>query len=104
MDVQDQPFAMRLERIEGILENQYNMLQEVRQNAQRTRRYIFWGRMVSLVYLLIVILPIIVAAIYLPPYLREFSGVLRANSGGKEAPAAPFRDVRQLLDELKKGY
>lgn len=104
ISLSDQLLAARVQRIEQILEDQYSILKEVRQDAEKARRYILWGRVMSLIYLLVVILPIILAAIYLPPYVRKFTAIFGAPEQHNSDTAAPFRDVRQLLQELKQGY
>ncbi|HUT22696.1 MAG TPA: hypothetical protein VMX18_04895 [Candidatus Bipolaricaulota bacterium] len=40
--------------------------------AEKTQKYVLWIKIINLIKLLIILLPIILALIYLPSFLREF--------------------------------
>src|SRR3989344_3538786 len=67
----------RLAGIEQALQAQDALLKEVFEQTQKTRRYILWGRIISLLYLFLIIAPLIFAAYYLPPLIQQYSGVYR---------------------------
>ena len=87
----------RLANIEKTLIGQQKILKQVYDDAEKTRSYIFWGRVVSLIYLIIVIGPIILAAIYLPPYIKEMTSIFGAPSSQEGGNPA------QRLQEILRG-
>jgi uncharacterized BrkB/YihY/UPF0761 family membrane protein len=48
------------------------ILEAIYENTTKTRRYIMIGKIISFVYLLIVIIPIILATIYLPSIIQNY--------------------------------
>ncbi|HPA25861.1 MAG TPA: hypothetical protein PLK76_03835 [bacterium] len=47
------------------------LLWKIYENTEKTRKYILWGRVMSLIYLILIVAPIILAIIYLPPMLSN---------------------------------
>ncbi|MFZ5364865.1 MAG: hypothetical protein ACOZBH_01540 [Patescibacteria group bacterium] len=46
--------------------------QELRMVSDKTRKYILWIQIINLFKLLIILVPLILALIYLPPLIRDF--------------------------------
>ncbi len=61
-----QPFS-----IEAELQLQKEILLKIYENTRKTRRYILFGKIISVIYLILIIAPLIFAAIYLPPLLKN---------------------------------
>lgn len=58
--------------IKELLAENKKLLEAIHQNTEKTRRYIFWSRLMTFVYLLIfIVLPLALAIIYLPPFLQR---------------------------------
>ena len=89
----------RLANIESTLAGQQKILKQVYDDAEKTRSYIFWGRVISLFYLIIVIGPIILAAIYLPPYIKEMTSIFGTPSPQEEGGTA--RRLQEVLRGLR---
>jgi len=71
------------------------LLLKIYENTEKTRKYILWGRVMSFIYLILIILPLILAVIYLPPLIQNI--------------VAPYQDLldndpkaRNLLEQLDK--
>jgi len=48
--------------------------QEVYEVSRQLKRYLFWGQILATIRLVIIVIPIILAIIYLPPFLRDVFG------------------------------
>lgn len=57
--------------IQAMLEEQREILDEIYKETRKTRRYILVGKIISFIYLLLIIAPIIFAIIYLPPLIKN---------------------------------
>lgn len=59
------------------------LLQKIYENTERTRKYILWGRIMSFIYLVLILVPIILAVIYLPPVINQaldsYQGLLKVS-------------------------
>jgi hypothetical protein len=57
------------EQIKKLLEQNLNYSKELYFLAKKTQKYIFWGRVMNVISLLLVLLPVIAGIIYLPSLL-----------------------------------
>ncbi|MFH1610452.1 MAG: hypothetical protein ABIA91_01035 [Patescibacteria group bacterium] len=57
--------------IKKMIKVQNDYLKEIYENTKKTKRYIFLGRVISLIYLLMIIAPIILAIMYLPSFFES---------------------------------
>ena len=57
--------------LKTLIKEQNKLLVEIYQQTEKTRKYILTGRIISLVYVILIIAPIILAIIYLPPLLEQ---------------------------------
>jgi hypothetical protein len=57
--------------IKKMIKVQNDYLKEIYENTKKTKRYIFLGRIISFIYLLIIIVPIILALILIPPFFEK---------------------------------
>ena len=53
-----------------LLEENLKLTREVHASVAKIRRYLRWQRLVSYIYLLVIMGPLIIAAIYLPPLIK----------------------------------
>jgi hypothetical protein len=72
------------EDIKKLIDQNIALTTEVLQQLEKVNRYIFWQRVTSVIYLILIITPIILAAFYLPPLLGDM-----------------FEQYRDILETLK---
>lgn len=94
---------LSLEQIEKRLNEQEVLLQAIYKNSEKVRKYILWGRIMSTVYVILIFAPLIIAAIYLPPLIRnavgpyqELLGIFGASIG----PAGKEKKLEGSIGEL----
>ncbi len=67
--------------------SQEEILQKIYESTEKTRKYIMWGRVLSFIKILIIIIPIILAIIYLPPLIKNavqpYQELLETSNQGK---------------------
>jgi len=74
------------------------LLLKIYENTEKTRKYILMGRILSLIYILMIVVPIILAVVYLPPMLeRAFKPYEELFSNSKS------QEVMGQLEALKDG-
>ena len=59
------------ENIYKKIDKQTELLEIIAKQTRKTEKYILWGRAFSVLRLLIIIAPIILAIIYLPPFIQR---------------------------------
>lgn len=59
--------------IQELLEENLKYAKAIYWSTEKIRRYMFWMRVIKIIWILMVVAPIIFAAIYLPPLLEGFS-------------------------------
>ena len=88
------------EEIKKILEENRQYLKAIYRQLEKTRRYIFWGRVISVLYFVILVAPLILAIIYLPPLLEQtlapYQELLGAGKG--ESNAGLLEQFQGLLN------
>lgn len=57
--------------LENLLEENLRLTREIKELAEKTRRYILFGQIFSVVKIILIIGPIILALMYLPPLFKE---------------------------------
>lgn len=87
------------------LKEQKEILLKIYEQTQKTRRYIMIGKIISFIYLLLLVVPIIFAAIYLPPLLKNviapYQELLgQTNSSGNSA--LNTNKINNLLKQFAK--
>ena len=62
------------EQIKDLLKKNLAYAQENYKINKKIQRYIFWGRLLSVVYLILIVAPLILGVIYLPAFLKGAMG------------------------------
>lgn len=96
----------RLEGMENTLREHDALLRAVYEHTKKTKRYILWGRIMSMVYLILIIAPLIIAALYLPPLIDQYGGVYKDLinvSGSMRGNEALFNNLEQQLQMFQQG-
>lgn len=60
------------EDIKKLLEENLALTKELKENMLQIRRHLMWQRVFSTIYLVVIVAPLILAAIYLPPLIRPY--------------------------------
>jgi hypothetical protein len=81
------------------VENQ-RLLTEIYEQSQKTKKYIMAGRVVSFIYLLLIIVPLIFAAFYLPPLVKNYIAPYQELLG--QTPGAGGLNVNELLNQFQQ--
>lgn len=62
------------EEILKLLKENLKISQEILRQSRKVQRYIFWQRILSWFYFVLIVGPLILALIYLPPLLKDVVG------------------------------
>lgn len=94
---------MTIEQIEKKLNEQEILLQAIYKNSEKVRKYILWGRIMSTVYVILIFAPLIIAAFYLPPLVKNAIGPyqeLLGTFGTSTGPLGKEKKVEGALGEF----
>ncbi|MEI6288311.1 MAG: hypothetical protein WCP18_01840 [bacterium] len=58
--------------LKKLLEENLKYSQAIYYDTQKVRRYMFWQFLISLFWFILIVAPIIAAAIWLPPFLKNY--------------------------------
>lgn len=83
-----------LEEIKKIVTQNSKQINELYALTRKTHHYIVVGRILSLLKILLIIVPIILAVIYLPPFIQGITAPYQDLLGGGEKGL--FDSVKQL--------
>lgn len=62
---------MEEEKIKKLLQENIKYSKEILKLSVKIRRYIFFAQIMTVIKIIIIVVPIILAFIYLPPYLED---------------------------------
>ncbi len=88
--------------IEQELAEQKEILLKIYEQTQKTRRYIMIGKIISFVYLLLLVVPMILAAIYLPPLLKNVVAPYQELLGQSNNNGIDMSQMSNLLKQFGK--
>ncbi|OIO16398.1 hypothetical protein COV56_00020 [Candidatus Kuenenbacteria bacterium CG11_big_fil_rev_8_21_14_0_20_37_9] len=90
--------------IQAMLEEQKEILDEIYKETRKTRHYIMVGKIISFIYLLLIIVPIIFAIIYLPSLIKNaiapYQDLLNNGQGAKGN--FDMNSINDILKQLGK--
>jgi len=72
-----------LDEIKQLLQDNLAQTKEVKQLAEQIKKYMFWSRVMRVIYLLLIIVPIILGILYLPPFIEDILGQLNPQNNGQ---------------------
>ncbi|MEI7497832.1 MAG: hypothetical protein WCK11_00930 [Candidatus Falkowbacteria bacterium] len=87
-------------QIKVLLEQNLELTKEIHEMTHKIKRYITFQKVLSFIYLLLIFVPLIVGAIYLPPLLQGILGQYSQLMGGTGSSAT---DLTGILEQLKQG-
>ncbi len=94
------------EEIKNLLEENIRLTREIHGMARKIKNYVVFQRVLSLIYVLIIIIPLVLGAIYLPPLIRSLINPYQEllNKGGAINPGFQpgisdiFRETQKILN------
>lgn len=70
--------------LKKLLEENIKISKAILRSTEKTRRYMRWAQVTSILRLLIIIIPIILAILYLPPFLSNLSETFNKLYGSEQ--------------------
>lgn len=97
----------------ALMEENIKLSKSILESTEKTRKHIRRAEIVSFLRLLIIIVPIIIAILYIPPFLKQLSGSFSKLYGGEQfnllelfkgqgTGGLPLSDIKLLLDKQVK--
>ncbi|PIR66679.1 MAG: hypothetical protein COU51_02640 [Parcubacteria group bacterium CG10_big_fil_rev_8_21_14_0_10_36_14] len=77
--------------VQSLLEENIKLSKAILHSTEKTRKAMQWMKIMSLLRVIIIIIPIIIALIYVPPFLSQFSKTFGSFYGGEQ-----FNILQQL--------
>jgi len=102
----DLPETQRLEKMEQMLKEHDTLLRALYVNSEKVRKYIFWGRVMSALYLFLIIAPLIAAIIYLPPLIQQYGDTYKELlnvTGSLQSSGSIFENLEGQLKQFEQG-
>ncbi len=103
MENNNQNWPTNNEEIKNLLVENQKLLTEIREQTEKTKKYIRAGRIISFLYLVLIIAPLLFAAFYLPPLIRNYMAPyqeLLGNTNG--ATGLDVDSINELLGQFKQ--
>ncbi len=97
--------ANEAEEIKKLLEKNLALTQEIHKMTRQIKRHINFQKVVSFIYILLIVVPIILGIIYLPPllsgYIKQYQDLLGTDATGGAANAIKNLPAGINLDQIK---
>lgn len=97
--------------IKELLEENIKLSKAVLASTEKTRKYMRWMRVMALIRVLLIAIPLVLAILYIPPFLGKLSAVFTGLYGGEQfniinqlknpASGINFEDIKKLLNSQK---
>ncbi|MBU4360600.1 hypothetical protein KKA66_01990 [Patescibacteria group bacterium] len=82
---------------------QEELLRKIYENTEKTRKYLMWNRIFSIIKIAVIVIPLILAIMYLPPLLENvfapYKELLNTTQEGKNMLES--LDINSLLKMYK---
>ncbi len=92
--------------MEQMLKEHESLLRALYANSEKVRKYIFWGRVMSALYLFLIIAPLVAAIIYLPPLIEQYGNTYKElldASGSIKSSGGIFENLQDQLKQFEQG-
>jgi hypothetical protein len=94
------------EKIERLLQENIKLTQEIHKMSKRVNRYVTIQHVLSIVYFLLIVVPLVVGAIYLPTFLNNYLGpyleLMNDNRSALDS-VGNFNNSEKLIDILDQA-
>ncbi len=91
------------EEIKKLLEKNLELTEEIYKMTKSIKSFVIHQRIFGILKLLIIIVPIVLAAIYLPPLLEGVIGQYQDLLGAENKTGVKNNGIMDLLNSLKSG-
>lgn len=91
------------EQIKKVLDENLEYTKAIYSETLKIKRYIFWGRVMSFVQILFIVVPIIIGIIYLPSLIGDFINSVNLSGVPMDQPnlnSGEF-NIKNLLEQYK---
>jgi len=99
--------------IKGLLEENIKLSKQILVSAEKTRKQMRWTHIWSIIRLFIILVPLVLAILYIPPFLSSLSGSFGKIYGGEQfnilellkgqgTSGVNMDDVKTFLDKQMK--
>lgn len=82
------------------------LLEKIHNSQEKVRKYILWGRVLSFINFLLIVVPIVLGLILIPPLLKDiiaqYTDTLESVTGEK-LPLQNPKDVLKFLEQYKES-
>ncbi|MBU1179798.1 hypothetical protein KJ885_02555 [Patescibacteria group bacterium] len=68
----------------GLIEENIKLSKAILRSTEKTRKYLRWMRIMSILRLLLIVVPLILAVIYVPPILSKLNETFGELYGGEQ--------------------
>jgi len=93
------------DEIKELLEKNLALTQEIYKLMRQVKRYINFQRVVSFIYILLIVVPLILGFIFLPPllsgYIKQYQDLLGSDSSGGSDNVIQGLPTGVNLDQIK---
>jgi hypothetical protein len=95
--------------IKALLEKNLKVAEETQAMVKKIKNYMAMQKIVSLIYFLIIVIPIVLSIIYLPPLLKDYAGqyqdLLDSGAGMIDPGGLDLKnfDLNKITPELLKN-
>lgn len=94
----------RLAKLEDQLSGMQTMVQKLYERSEEVHRHIMLQRVWGFLKFLIIVVPLILAAVYLPPLIQNaFAPYQELLQGSSSNGSGASIDIESLLEQLQKG-
>lgn len=84
-----------------MLKENRELLEAIYISTEKTKKYIWWGRVMTFVYLILILAPLVVGAIYLKPIFQQYMEMLGPMQGVIEQGGQVQNQLDGYLEMLK---
>lgn len=93
--------------IKELLEENIKLSKDILRSTEKTRKYMRWMQVMSFLRVLIIVIPLVLAILYIPPFLSSLSDTFGKLYGGEqfnilEQLKNPAGGANLNLDQIKK--
>lgn len=90
--------------VKNLLEENLKLTKEIHQMSRKVSRYVAFQKVLSAIYLLLIIVPIIISAIYLPPLIKNIISPYQEllNGGGDFGRTGDTQNIENILKSAEE--
>ena len=94
------------EKLEQLIRENIKLTQEIHQISRRMNRYITFQNILSAVYFLLIVIPLIMGAIYLPHFMENvvspYQNLLKSSSSLQDSANNSNPGINDIINQAQK--